>query len=107
MPGRADPEVAARMMRKAGFDPVQPYPGSGAPWRCRCARCGRVMLVKLANVKRGFTDCGGCRDDERVAVMANVGLEPLEPYPGTDRPWRCRHVACGREVTPYFSSVRR
>lgn len=37
--------------------------------------------------------------------MRDAGLEPLEPCPGSDKPWRCRHEACGREVTPRLGNI--
>lgn len=45
---------------------------------------------------------GRPRKDPRQAeeIMRAAGLEPLEPYRGSSAPWRCRHTACGREVTP-------
>jgi hypothetical protein len=47
------------------------------------------------------------RLDPEVAAsrMRERGAEPLVPYPGTDVPWLCLHVACGREVTPRYASV--
>lgn len=38
------------------------------------------------------------------AIMTAQGLEPLEPYGGSSKPWRCRH-RCGRIVTPTLSNV--
>ncbi|MFE5587334.1 hypothetical protein [Kitasatospora sp. NPDC056531] len=40
------------------------------------------------------------------AEMRAVGLEPLEPCPGTLARWRSRHVACGREVYPIHHLAR-
>lgn len=36
-----------------------------------------------------------------------VGLEPLEPYPGTKKAWRCRCTRCGAEVAPWPLDIRR
>jgi len=33
-------------------------------------------------------------------------LEPLEPYPGASRPWKCKCLKCGREVSPYYNRVK-
>jgi len=38
-------------------------------------------------------------------VMFAAGLTPLVEYPGSDKPWLCRHEACGREVTPRRNSI--
>lgn len=38
--------------------------------------------------------------------MRAAGVEPLEPYPGSDNPWLGRCLICDREVTPSLSNVR-
>jgi hypothetical protein len=38
--------------------------------------------------------------------MRTAGYLPLEPYPGADHRWSCRHTPCGREVTPRLSKIR-
>lgn len=35
------------------------------------------------------------------------GLEPLEPFPGTDKAWRARCVNCGNEVSPRYAQLDR
>jgi len=111
-------------MRAARLEPLDPYPGrTTLPWRCRCTTCGAVVAPNLNNLNRGLSR--GCRycaarankksgsrhtrwtHDSASATMRAAGLEPLDAYPGTDNPWRCRCTACGREVTPRFSMIRR
>jgi hypothetical protein len=53
-----DPEVAAADMRRAGFEPLEPYPGAGRVWRCRCVQCGNEVTPKLNKIRQGE---GGCR----------------------------------------------
>lgn len=40
-----------------------------------------------------------------LAHLKRAHLEPLEPYPGRHKPWRCIHVDCGREVAPRYGSL--
>jgi hypothetical protein len=56
--------------------------------------------------------CRFCRDtaikpDVAVALMNSVGLLPLEPYPGSIRPWKCMCTKCGRTVQPCYGTVQR
>lgn len=44
-------------------------------------------------------------EDEARAIMLAHALEPLEPYPGSTRPWKSRH-SCGRIVSPTLGNVR-
>lgn len=107
---RVSDEEAAELMRSAGFKPLSRYPGSQIPWPCRCLRCGGIVKPRYTTVRKGG-GCGKCATVGRVttrrtnfsvqavAEMRAVGLEPLEPCPGTLARWRCRHV-CGRVVFP-------
>jgi len=117
-------ESAVRVIHEAGLEPLEPYPGrTTLPWRCRCVACGAVVAPNLNNLSRGLSR--GCRycsaradkesgsehtrwtHETASVIMRAAGVEPLDPYPGTDKPWRCRCAACGHEVTPMLSMVRR
>lgn len=37
--------------------------------------------------------------------MVARGVKPIEPYPGANRPWRCKCLTCGSEVTPRYTTV--
>ncbi|MFD6967418.1 hypothetical protein [Streptomyces sp. NPDC059949] len=108
---RKDPREPADIMRAAGLDPLEPYPGAGVPWRSRHLACGREVTPRLSNLTKGQQGCVYCSGRARIdpktaaAVMRGAGLEPLEPYPGSDRHWRCRHLSCGREVTPTYIRI--
>lgn len=106
-----DPSEADRIMRAAQLDPQVPYPGADKPWLCVCTRCGRLITPRLNNIRKAQ----GCRYCSRRAVdpleaeqlMLNAGFEPLTPYPGAGRRWRCRCVRCGKMVTPLMINVRK
>ena len=38
--------------------------------------------------------------------MRAAGFEPLVPYPGTKKPWKSRHLACGQALAPTLDTVR-
>lgn len=108
-----DSEVAAAEMRAAGFEPVEPYPGSSRPWTCICIGCGTACTPSLRGVRRGTRQCRGCAGNERLehevaaSAMRAAGLEPLAPYPGAAKPWLCRCVACGGVDESIYSAVVR
>ncbi len=108
---RVDPEEAVEVMQEAGFEPLVPYPGSLAPWPCRCTTCGQESSPWFASVKSQGTRCAWCQGmrtdpDEAVEIMRGAGLEPLEPYPGANSAWRCRCNSCQREVAPVIGTIR-
>ena len=114
----ADPGVSEAMMRAAMLEPLEPYPGGNhLPWRCRCTSCGAVVAPTRANISRGQGGCIACGikiraakrlgdEDQAVLDMVQADLRPLEPYPGTNNPWRCRCLRCEQEVTPRLGQIR-
>lgn len=111
-----DPAVASEEMRQAGVEPLEPYPGAGRRWRCRCMACGRETSPALTSVRSGHAACRYCAqaavqgvrkvDEKRaVNVMRAAGVEPLVPYLNSKAPWLCRCTKCGAEVTPTYNSV--
>jgi hypothetical protein len=114
----ADPGESDAMMRAAMLEPLESYPGGNhLPWRCRCIGCGAVVTPTRANISRGQGGCIACGikvcaakrlGDEEQAVldMVQADLRPLEPYPGHNKPWRCRCLRCEREVAPRLGHIR-
>src|SRR5712691_2918910 len=106
-----DPEEAAQYMRKVGLEPLTAYPGRNSPWPCRCQRCGQAVSPRYGAVRDG-SGCKYCNDtaikpDAAVALMNSAGLVPLEPYPGSIHPWKCRCTKCGRSVRPCYYTIQR
>lgn len=105
------PEAAAEKMRAAGFEPLVPYLGSSKPWRSRCVICGAESTPCYSNVQQG-NRCRYCAGnvplDPQVAagMMRAAGVEPLAAYPGSGKPWPCRCLDCGAEVSPSYASIQ-
>ena len=110
MTARLTDEAARAVMIAAGLEPLEPYEKARKPWRCRCTLCGRESSPWYMSVKAGGR-CGYCAQvrvapDEAAVLMIKAGLQPLESYRSSGRPWRCRCTTCGRESTPTFSNVQ-
>jgi hypothetical protein len=56
---RVNAADAIAVMREAGLEPLDPFPGSVIPWTARCRECGQISRVKYAKVKFG-TGCRVC-----------------------------------------------
>jgi len=41
------------------------------------------------------------------AVMKRAGLKPLKPYVDSKKPWKCKHLKCGRIVSPTYNAIQR
>ena len=110
---------AIAVMRAAGYEPLEPYPGAAAAlWRCRCTGCGNERTPRLNNAHAG-RGCKICADVKRAAeqraarapaAIADVraaGYEPQESFPGTYKPWACVHTACGTPCTVELRKLRK
>jgi hypothetical protein len=104
MPKRLTDLETVPVMRAAGLEPLEPYPGSMTKWRCRCLRCGNEVEPKWYAIQQGGRGCRTCADaalrlseHEAVSAMNDAGFEPLEPYVNNYTPWRSRCLACNRD----------
>jgi hypothetical protein len=99
MPKKVDPEVAVQTMLDGGFQPLENYPGAGERWLCKCTKCGFESHKRLGSVRSGSgcKNCSGFWVDPVAAKesMETTGFSPLEPYPGSDKPWLMKHLVCG------------
>ena len=83
MPKRLTDQETVPVMRAAGLEPLEPYPGSMTKWRCRCLRCGIEVEPKWAQIQQGGGGCRTCGDvalrlseHEAVSAMNDAGFEP-------------------------------
>lgn len=116
---RVDPRHANAVMARAGLEPRAGFPGAHRPWECRCMSCGTTVFPRFAFIQqgqRGCSDCGAkrgavARQKESAVAFSDMRaalLEPVEPYPGKNkRPWLCRCLRCGKEVSPNYNSIQR
>ncbi len=105
-------EAAIGVARVACAEPLEPYPGNMAKkWKCRCTTCGATIYPRMVNIERGSRACRYCYGpkpvDPKAAINAvlSAGAEPLEPYPGYEKPWRVRCKCCGHESTPMYGNI--
>jgi hypothetical protein len=112
-------DAAAALMLARGYQPLEPYPGCNAPWRCLHLPCGADVRARYGKVRAGEGCCAPCgvaastvkrQADPRTSatIMLDNLLEPLEPYPGGNhRPWKCQCLRCGAIVSPTRANIRR
>ena len=114
---RHDNEFASEIIRNAGLEPLENYPGSHSKWRCIHLECGEEVQVQLHAIRNGESGCFKCgakkrgqasrlNADEARQFMISKGLEPQEPYELSNKPWACIHIECGSLVHPTYASVQ-
>lgn len=100
-------------MQRAGLKPLEPYRGNVKPWKSKHLKCGRTVSPSYNAIKRGQGPCKYCagkavHPSDAEKLFLKKGLKPIEPYPGDNKkPWRCIHIACGKEVSPKYAIVAR
>ena len=110
MPTRLNESAAVELMQRAGFEPLVPYPGAGAPWKSKCTTCSQVTSPTYGTIKNGG-GCGVCSGkivipEAAVQLMLKSNLEPLEKYPGGKKSWKCKCMKCGKNVSPKYADIR-
>ena len=117
MTAKINPQQAIRTMKEAGYQPLEDYPGSSIPWLCICKRCGNQVAVRRSHIVAGRVGCKFCAKNSRsqkqrrdskstIALMENAGLQPLEEYVNSDKPWKSKCLKCGKIVSPTFSHIK-
>lgn len=70
-----DPEQAAEVMRRAGVEPLEPYPGAKIGWRVRCLTCGSENRPHYSSVKQGTGACNSCAQRATAEKQRTAGYE--------------------------------
>ncbi|GAA0553571.1 hypothetical protein GCM10009546_14550 [Actinomadura livida] len=111
-------EHAVEVMVAAGLEPLEDFPGSSKPWKCRCTRCDAIVYPRHNNVDQRGGGCKPCGDAQRglaqrvpveiaEATLCAAGRIPLEPYPGfTSVPWKSKCDQCDTVSSPTLSRVK-
>ncbi|ROO82924.1 hypothetical protein EDD29_0409 [Actinocorallia herbida] len=118
---RLPAEASVAEMRTAGVEPIEPYPGIDAPWRCRCLSplCPGLWMGDPADIRPRLADvrrsvASACKFCARVAIrperatyeMIERGVEPIVPYPGAAAAWHCRCLTCNStDISPSYANV--
>ena len=114
---KTHPEDAVLLMKTAGLEPLEQYPGSRIRWKSKHVKCGSIVYPMLDSIVQGQGGCISCGykenqrkqlgdSDEAIRFFRSKGFEPLEDYPGSARPWRSKCQKCGFIVSPYLGRVK-
>jgi hypothetical protein len=107
-----DPEEAATVMRKQGYEPLDKYVSDRTKWKCRCKKCQRISYPEYFQVSRqkNITGCTYCNIhfvDAKFAmkVMRESGFKPIVPYINARTPWESQCLNCKKISTPMYTNV--
>jgi len=105
------PEEAVKVMLNARLNPLEPFPGSKNPWRCKCLRCGEEVTPVYGNVNQGDGGCKHCgghyvSPEAAIALMLAANIKPLEPYKNSGTRWKSQCLVCKKDISPTYNSVQ-
>jgi len=106
-----EPDAAVALMLAANIKPLEPYKDSGTRWKSQCLVCKKNISPTYNTVQQRGSACKYCAKkyidpEDAIAIMIKAKLEPLVPYPGSQEPWLCKCLRCGREVQPAYTSIQ-
>lgn len=106
-----NPEFALEVFRSANLEPLEPYPGTARGWKSIHTVCGNEVSPHWGYVRKYLAGCKYCAgksvtEKDAIAIVNAKGFSPLEPYPGSQSPWRMIHEDCGMEVSPRLNSLQ-
>ena len=103
---------ALELFLSRGLRPLGSFPGANHGWLSLCLVCGEepaphyTSLVMFADRKCEYCSGKAVNPVNAEKLMRQSKFEPLEPYPGSLMPWRCRCMVCGRQPTPTYTGVK-
>lgn len=114
---KVDPDDAIKLMNLNGLVPLVPYSGANKPWACECQNCGEKVTPMYSSIKSGQGGCKRCgyevnsqkqlgNESDAIKFMTSKNLIPQVAYPGNGKPWLCRCLVCGHEVSPTLGSIK-
>lgn len=92
--------------------PTADYVNASTPWLSIHRPCGKKVSPTVATLRAGSSGCSYCGGalidaEDAIDLMILNGYEPLVAYPGADSKWKSIHQACGNEVFPRLTNVKR
>jgi hypothetical protein len=107
-----EPEAAVALMLAANIKPLVPYVNAGIKWESECLVCSKKIYPTYNSVQQRGAGCKYCARkfidaEDAISIMLEAKLEPLVPYPGSQRPWKCKCLRCGRDVAPALTGIQR
>lgn len=77
-----DPDEVRMSALAMGYEPLEPYPGADAEWRCMHTVCGREVWPRWSHLRAGENCCRYCRiggfDAGAPAYLYLISSETLE-----------------------------
>jgi len=109
---------AKKIMKDAGYIPLEPYTNALTKWKCKHIPCGTVVYPLLNQIQQGSGGCFSCGHIATGLKRRNSNSTVLEvlsanqftligKYHGAEKKIRVRCEVCGNEIEAIFSVISR
>jgi glycosyltransferase involved in cell wall biosynthesis len=81
---KVDSKVAAKVMKSAGYEPLEPYKNSKHPWKCKHLECGETITPTYNQIQQGWRGCKHCSGKYIFQIDADElpNVDLLDMLPG-------------------------
>lgn len=109
---------AKKLMKGAGYIPLEPYTNALTKWKCKHILCGTVVYPLLNQIQQGSGGCSSCghattglkrrnSTNDVLKVLAANQFTLVGKYQGAEKKMRVRCDVCGSEIDAIFSVISR
>lgn len=109
---------ANKIMKAAGYIPLEPYTNALTKWKCKHIQCGSVVYPLLNQIQQGGGGCSSCghiatglkRRNSKSAVLEVLKANQftlISEYHGAEKKMRVRCEVCGNEIEAIYSVISR
>lgn len=108
-------EKHKQLLSEHNLEALGKYTGNNDLIFVKCLLCKkrkqirRSFLLQRVKKMQGCMTCSGARvaDPKKISrIMKKAKLQPLVPYSGVHKRWKCKCLKCGEIVYPEFNSVQ-
>jgi recombinational DNA repair protein (RecF pathway) len=105
------PEQKREIMIAAGLMPLTDFEHKDKPWKSKCLKCGKTVEPRFGSIRNGQGGCKYCAgvyldEEDALSALHSAGFSALEPYRGTQLPWKSQCDKCGKVSSPTLSNIR-
>ena len=105
-----------KVMKKAGYIPLEPYKSALTKWKCKCDKCKSIIYPKYNTIQQNKGGCRTCGNEqasitfrlsEQLAVdrMLKAKIKPLVSYKNNFTKWKSICLICKKIVYPTLSTI--
>jgi hypothetical protein len=110
---RTPEKEVMQVMKKAGFQPLEPYKNANSKWKCKCLKCGKSVSITYGNIRNGNSGRKQCCSSvaviskhDAIKKFAAQGFILLQPYTTSSASLKVRCKKCQKISKRSYQSLQ-